>query len=280
MDNLPISHEENALSLLDGMPSVEAVRELESHLLALPQVDLSTTHVIHGGMCARTIMIPAGNVLTGALTNCDNICILCGDITVTTDEGTKRLTGFNVLPASAGTKRAGVTHSDTWWSMVWRTDLTDIEAIEDELTDESAMLQSRRSSAKDTEDREDFAAFMAEYGLTAEFLKAVADYTEDHAPAPVGTDTLSKWPSKIHGYGLFATERYTAGWVIAPMRIDGMRTPAGRYINHSPNPNSEAVIQGDDLWCRALRDIEYGEEVTLNYRQVIQVNPILKGCEK
>lgn len=277
MDNLPISHEENALSLLDGMPSVEAVRELESHLLALPQVDLSTTHVIHGGMCARTILIPAGVVLTGALTNCDNVCIVNGDITVTTDEGPQRLTGYHVLPANAGTKRVGVAHADTWWTMVWRTDLAEIEAIEDELTDESAMLQSRRSSAKEIEDREDFAVFMAEYGLTAELLKAVADYTEDHAPAPVGTDTLSKWPSKIHGYGLFATERYTAGWVIAPMRIDGKRTPAGRYINHSPSPNSEAVADGDDLWCRALRCIEYGEEVTLNYRQVLQVNNAMEN---
>ena len=145
MDNLPISHEENALSLLGGMPSVAAVRELEAHLLTLPQVDLATTHVIHGGMCARTILIPAGVVLTGALTNCDNVCIVCGDITVTTDEGPQRLAGYHVLPAKAGAKRAGVAHADTWWTTIHRTDLTNIADIENEMTDESAGLGSRRN---------------------------------------------------------------------------------------------------------------------------------------
>ena len=145
MDNLPISHEENALSLLGGMPSVAAVRELEAHLLTLPQVDLATTHVIHGGMCARTILIPAGVVLTGALTNCDNVCIVCGDITVTTDEGPQRLAGYHVLPAKAGAKRAGVAHADTWWTTIHRTDLTNITDIENEMTDESAGLGSRRN---------------------------------------------------------------------------------------------------------------------------------------
>ena len=144
MDNLPISHEENALSLLGGMPSVAAVRELEAHLLTLPQVDLATNHVIHGGMCARTILFPAGVVLTGALTNCDNVCIVCGDITVTTDEGPQRLAGYHVLPAKAGAKRAGVAHADTWWTTIWPTSLTEIEAIEDEFTNESALLQTRR----------------------------------------------------------------------------------------------------------------------------------------
>jgi len=149
MDNLPISHEENALSLLGGMPSVAAVRELEAHLLTLPQVDLATTHVIHGGMCARTILIPAGVVLTGALTNCDNVCIVCGDITVTTDEGPQRLAGYHVLPAKAGAKRAGVAHADTWWTTIHRTELANIADIENEMTDESAGLGSRRALLAD-----------------------------------------------------------------------------------------------------------------------------------
>lgn len=112
--------------------------------MQLPQVDLSTSHVVHGGMCARTIVIPAGTILTGALTNADNICVMCGDITVTTDDGPVRLTGFHVLPAQAGFKRAGVTHADTYWTTVWPTSLTDVDAIEDEMTSESGQLQTRR----------------------------------------------------------------------------------------------------------------------------------------
>jgi hypothetical protein len=123
-----------------------SVAELESLLLTVPQVDLSTSNLIHAGMCARTILIPAGTVLTGALTNIDNICITSGDITVTTDEGTVRFTGYHVLPATKGNKRAGIAHADTYWTTVWKTDLTDITEIEDEMTCESDMLQSRKSN--------------------------------------------------------------------------------------------------------------------------------------
>lgn len=139
-------------SLPTLMVSPDAVRELERHLLAMPQVDLNTSHVVHGGMAARTIFIPADTILTGALTNCDNICVMHGDIEVTTDDGTVRLTGFHVLPARAGFKRAGVTHADTWWTTLWPTQLTDIEAIEREMTDESHMLQTRRNQLEHERD--------------------------------------------------------------------------------------------------------------------------------
>lgn len=136
--------------IFSGMPSIEKVRAIEAHVLTLPQVDLDTSHVIHGGMCTRTIFIPAGTVLTGAQTNIANVCILSGDITVTTDAGPKRLTGFHVIPAEAGFKRAGYAHADTYWSTIWPTALKDLEQIEDEMTDESAMLQTRRESIEYT----------------------------------------------------------------------------------------------------------------------------------
>jgi hypothetical protein len=145
MEQTIIPSSDQTIALLGGMPSVEAVRELESHLITLPQVDLGTTHVVHGGMYARTIRIPAGTVLTGALTNCDNICILCGDITVTTDDGPQRLTGYHVIPAKAGAKRVGATHADTWWTTLHHTAMTDLADLENEMTDENAGLSSRRA---------------------------------------------------------------------------------------------------------------------------------------
>jgi uncharacterized protein YbdZ (MbtH family) len=125
-------------------PVNEQVAELEALVLSLPQTDLQTSHVVHGGMCARTILIPAGTVLTGALTNCDNICVMHGGITVTTDDGPLVLNGHHVLPANKGAKRAGWTHLDTYWTTIWPTQLTDITAIEDEMTSEAHKLQTRR----------------------------------------------------------------------------------------------------------------------------------------
>lgn len=135
----------DALAVLSGMPDPAQVRAMEAHLLTLPQVDVQTQLLVHGRMCARTILVPAGTMLTGVQTNCDNVCILCGDITVTTDAGPQRLTGFHVLPAAAGFKRAGIAHADTWWATVHHTDHTDPALIEREMTDEPGLLQTRQA---------------------------------------------------------------------------------------------------------------------------------------
>lgn len=142
MDQTPAPIDQ-AQALVADMPTPEAVRRMEDMLLQMPQINLHTEQLVHGGMAARTIFIPAGTVLTGALTNIDNLCVAFGDITVTTDDGPTRLTGFNVVPALAGAKRAGVAHADTWWVTIHRTDLTDLEAIEEEMTGEADRLQTR-----------------------------------------------------------------------------------------------------------------------------------------
>lgn len=137
---------DGVLELIRGMPPVEDVRRLETLLLALPQIDLNTKHIVHGKISARWGMIPTGCSLTGALTKIDNICILIGDISVTTEDGPRRLTGFNVLPANGGSKRAGHAHADTWWVTLHHTTLTDTREIEDEMTDDSDMLLTRRDN--------------------------------------------------------------------------------------------------------------------------------------
>lgn len=38
-----------------------------------------------------------------------------------------------------------------------------------------------------------------------------------------------------------------------------------RFINHSCNPNCDAVIDGGRIWIEALRDIEPGEELAYDY---------------
>lgn len=133
--------------LADGATTRDHVEALEERLLALPQeqqTQFKTTHALSGGVYARTIFIPAGSRLVGAVHNKDHINVLVGDISVLTDDGAARLTGFHVLPTGAGMKRAGYAHADTTWTSLIRTDLTDLEAIEDEITPESEKLQTRR----------------------------------------------------------------------------------------------------------------------------------------
>lgn len=133
-------------------PNRAKVEELEAHVLQLPQVDLHTTHELSGGVYARTIVIPAGTVLTGAAHKKDHLNIMQGDITVSTDDGMKRMSGQHVIPTKAGMKRVGYAHSETIWTTICHTNLMDIESIEEELVEEPERLQTRTLSLVKQED--------------------------------------------------------------------------------------------------------------------------------
>jgi hypothetical protein len=122
----------------------DALARLETCLRQGPQIDLNTEHCLSGGMYARTIHIPAGTVLVGTTHKTDHLNVVCGDISVSTDTGMRRLSGYCVLPTKAGMKRVGYAHADTTWTTVCKTDLLVIEEIEDELVEESDQLQTRQ----------------------------------------------------------------------------------------------------------------------------------------
>lgn len=135
--------EADSTALQTKPPIDESILAVESHLFTLPQVDLRTQHEVHAGMYARTIFIPAGTMMVGAQHKHDTISVFIGDVTFRTEEGMKRLVGHHILPTAAGMKRVGYVHQDTVWTTMHRTDLTDVEAIEEEMTDEVDKLQTR-----------------------------------------------------------------------------------------------------------------------------------------
>ncbi len=124
--------------------AIESVRALEAAALQRPQVEIPTQHALHAGMYARTIRIPAGVLLTGALIKVPTLLMLSGDATVFVGDGAVRLTGYHVLPASAGRKQAFIAHADTDLTMVFPTHARTVEEAEAEFTDEADRLLSRR----------------------------------------------------------------------------------------------------------------------------------------
>jgi SET domain-containing protein len=43
-----------------------------------------------------------------------------------------------------------------------------------------------------------------------------------------------------------------------------------RYINHSCDPNCDAVVDDDRIWIETIRDVELGEELAYDYAFVLK----------
>lgn len=126
--------------------AVDQVRRLEEALLDSPQFEIPTEHVLHAGMYSRTVRIPAGVVITGALIKIATLLIVNGDVSVFTGGETLRLTGYHVIPASAGRKQAFIAHADTTLTMLFPSQAATVEQAEAEFTDEADLLLSRQSA--------------------------------------------------------------------------------------------------------------------------------------
>lgn len=125
--------------------AVDAVKALGEISLQHEQIPFTTKHLIHAGMYARTIMIPADSLITGVLIKCATIVVVSGDVTVATGDGSIRLTGYNVVPASAHRAQVFRAHSDTYLTAIFPTQAKTIEEAESELTDETDKLASRNN---------------------------------------------------------------------------------------------------------------------------------------
>ncbi len=128
--------------------AIQKVRALETALLVLPQEPLSTSHLIHAGTYSRTICVPAGIVITGALIKIPTVVIVHGDVIVYTDGKPLHLIGYNVLPASAGRKQVFVAKSDTYITALFPTQSKTVPECEAEFTDEIDLLASHREVCK------------------------------------------------------------------------------------------------------------------------------------
>ena len=89
------------------------IYRLEGALLQLPQVDMPVKHEFCAGLYARTMHIPAGTVLTGAVHREESFFLVRkGDLIVSTDTGPKRLVAGDMSISRVNTKRAGIALTD------------------------------------------------------------------------------------------------------------------------------------------------------------------------
>ena len=102
--------------------------------------DFELTHRFAGGVYARELKIKAGNVLVGRLHKFEHlVTISAGRVSVLSAEGVREFTAPVTFVSSPGDKRVIYAHEDTVWTTYHRTNLTDPDAIEREVTCESYM---------------------------------------------------------------------------------------------------------------------------------------------
>jgi hypothetical protein len=128
--------------------AIDTVRRAEDYSLAhLPQRPITTEHVFHAGLYARTILIPQHVLLTGALIKIATLLIVDGHALVYVgEEEPFEIRGHAVLPASAGRKQVFHAQADTWLTMVFATAARTVADAERAFTDEYEKLFSRRNA--------------------------------------------------------------------------------------------------------------------------------------
>jgi len=78
--------------------------------------------------------------------------------------------------------------------------------------------------------------------------------------------------SNIHGLGLFAKEKILSQTELGITHIKDnrfshgyIRTPLGGFFNHSKRPNCEAIYDGDYIKLITINNVNFDEELTVDY---------------
>ncbi len=246
----------------DSAAARNAIFRLEEFIESIPGngIEENGVHHVHHfapGIYGKEMICPADLFVTGMVHKTEHISIfLEGKMIVADGEGgSKEIQAPMVEIGQPGIKRAGYTLEQVRWITLHSTDETDIDKLEEML------LTNDPNEAQAIADRQD-------YLLTQE----PPDVLERLKSLPVHDSTESGFhfsKSLRHGIGVFASKPYEAGAMIGAGILDGKLMSLSRYMNHSAEPNAEHFWKDGNAYIMARRDINEGEEVTLNYRKTL-----------
>lgn len=260
----------------------------EGLMLQQTQVDCPVVHHFGPGIYIREVFLPAGAVAIGHRQRREHVNVmLTGRVLMLNDDGTTTELKAPTMFVGKPGRKMGRVLEDVVWQNIYATTETDIEKLEAEFLEKSDTWtlnheQLKAAAIVEREaDRQDFGLLLQQTGFSHELVQQQSVNQDDQIPLPPGSWKLKVGRSDIEGQGIFVTSAVGAGEVIAPARLAGMRTPAGRYTNHSIAPNAlmEQLPNGD-IQLVALRRIEGckggldGEEVTIDYRQALRLSGI------
>jgi hypothetical protein len=263
----------------------QKVQTLEAVFLDQPQVDCSVVHRFGPGIYIREVTIPANTFSIGHCQTTTHLNVmLAGRVTMVNEDGSKiELVAPQTFVAGPG-RKIGYIAETMVWQNIYATDETDIQKLEAMFLDKSQTWQEHQKNQQlllsfdHSKDIADYYAAIAEYGFDHKTVQNQVYNLEDQINLPHGGYKMMVATSNIDGNGVFATGNIDANEIIAPARIAGKRTPAGRFTNHSKNPNAKMVLlDNDDINLVAITPIigckggNLGEEITIDYRQALSL---------
>lgn len=271
-----------------NIANLTKIEQVESYFLNLPQVECPVIHHFGPGIYMREVTLPAGTFAIGHAQRFDHLNImLTGVVAMLNDDQIKVLRAPLIFVGKPG-RKFGYVLETCIWQNVYATDERDIDKLESMFLDKSATWQNYMETIQKleifrcNEDREDFDLVVKLSGFAHETIRSQSENLDDQIKMPDSfASKLTVRDSTIEGKGVFLSAPADQNEIIAPARINGMRTPAGRYTNHSKNPNAKFIKdENDDIWLVAVRRISgcnggsQGEEVTVDYRQALALSGI------
>jgi hypothetical protein len=263
----------------------QKVQELEKHFLKEKQADCPVKHIFAPNIYIREVFIPAGTFSIGHYQTTEHLNIMLkGRVTMVNEDGSHtELVAPQTFVSKPG-RKIGYIHEDMVWQNVYSTNEIEVEKLETTYLNKSITWQENQKSQEllltldHSSDIADYYLAIAEFGFDHEAVRKQTENMKDQIPMPFGSYKIMVANSRIDGKGVFATGNIEEGEVIAPARIDGKRTPVGRYTNHAKNINAIMVLRDNgniDLVAKkAIKGCQggnLGEEITIDYRQALSL---------
>lgn len=213
---------------------------------------------------ARRIFVKGGTGIITKVHKTEHITVaLKGRCTVVDENGVKsEVVAPSVFVTKPGTWRAVYAHDDVEWVTVHVCSLSNLSDIEEALVCDS----------QEEFDKEDYERVLVEYNMNERMARLVSENPRTQTEAPSDETGTYIGESTRQGMGVFANRDFEPGEFLGTVRIGTLRTPIGRYTNHSANPNCEFRIGGKGLEAYAVKPINAGQEITVCYRLARKVS--------
>jgi hypothetical protein len=261
------------------------VQIVEKGMLEQEQVDCPVVHRFGPNLYIREVTLPSGCFSIGHYQKTTHMNVmLTGRVTMVNEDGSHtELTAPQTLVSKPG-RKIGYIHETVIWQNIYSTDETDVETLEEMFLEKSITFLQHQEAQKllltfdKTEDKEDYFKMLEETGFTEELVREQTENLEDQIEMPYGNYSFMISDSLIQGKGVFATRDFKENEIVGPARIKGLRTPLGRYTNHSKKPNAKMIIdENGDIFLKTTSLIkgckggQKGDEIVIDYRQVLHI---------